>query len=293
MAIREMRTDTMMIEPRSRVSWGALFAGTILTLGLWMLLMVLGVALGLTAIDPNDRSIAGQSIFTGIWALVAPLVALFFGSWATARLAGSQLRWSGALHGAIVWALSSLVGFWVIASAVGAAASGVASLGGRAVSSAAQGAGNISLEQLGVSGNDLIGPINERLRAEGKAQVTAPQMEAAAKDALGTAVRQGRFDRQLFVGSLSRNTDLSRQDSEEIATRLENAWNERVDQAGGMLQGAQEKALAAADQTGKALWWVFGMMLLGLVSSVLGGLAGTAIEQREPTPLATEREVRP
>lgn len=289
--MREWRTDTI-IEPRSQVRWGALFAGTILTLGLWMLLMVLGVALGLSAISPTDKSIVGESMFTGIWALVSPLVALFLGSWATARLAGSHARWSGVLHGAVVWALASLVGFWVIAGALGAAASGVMSLGGQAVSSAAQGASNVSLEQLGLNTNDLMGPINERLRAEGKPEVTAPQMEAAAKDGLSTAVREGRFDRQLFIGALSRNTDLSRQDADEVATRIETAWNERMDQAGGLLQGAQQTALGAADKTGKALWWVFGMMALSLISAVLGGITGTT-EARVVVPLATEREVRP
>lgn len=292
MATREWRTDTIL-EGRGNVRWGALFAGTILTLGLWMLLMVLGIALGLTAIKPGEQSIAGESIFTGIWSLVAPLVALFFGSWATARLAGSHLRWSGALHGAVVWALSSLVGFWVIAGTLGAAVSGVAQLGGQAVSGVTQGASNVSLEQLGINTNDLLGPVNERLRAEGKPEVTGPQIEAAAKDGLSTAVREGRFDRQVFIGALSRNTDLSQQDSQQIAGEIETAWNKRMDQAGGFLQGAQQKALAAADQTGKALWWVFGMMLLGLISAILGGLAGTSVEQRIQVPLATEREVRP
>lgn len=287
----EWRATTFARDPRRRVSWGALFAGTLLSLALWMLLMVLGVALGLTAISPNDRSITGESLFTGIWALVTPLVALFFGGWATAWLASSRAKVSGMLHGAVVWALASLLGFWVIASALGAAIAGVAQVGGQAASAAAQGAGNVSLQSLGISSNDLLGPVNERLRAEGKPEVTASQLESAGKDALGTAVREGRLDRDLLVSSLARNTNLSRQDSEQVATEIENAWNERTAKLGGTLEGAKTQALSAANTTGKALWWVFGMMALSLVSALLGGLAGTT-EAEELTPLATEREVR-
>lgn len=282
-----------VLEKRDRVNWGALIAGTVLTLGLWMLLMVLGVALGLTAIKPGEQSIQGESIFTGVWALVAPLVALFIGAWATARLARTHARWSGLLHGAVVWALATLFGFWVLTNTIGAAVSGIANVGGQAISATVQGAGGVSLQQLGIDTNDLLGPVNERLRAEGKPEVTAAQLEAASKDALGTAVREGRFDRQLLVTSLAQNTNLSQQDAQEVASRLETRWNEMRGEAGGVLQNAQRQALAAADATGKAMWWVFGMMFLGLISAILGGLTGTTHERIAEVPLATRREVHP
>lgn len=282
-----------VLEKRDRVNWGALIAGTVLTLGIWMLLMVLGVALGLTAIRPGEQSIQGESLFTGIWALVSPLIALFFGAWATARLARTHARWSGVLHGAVVWALSSLLGFWVLANTIGAAVSGIVNVGGQAISATAQGASGLSLQQLGIDTNDLLGPVNERLRAEGKPEVTGAQLEAATKDALGTAVREGRFDRQLIVTSIAQNTNLSQQDAQEVAASIESRWNEQRGQVGGVIENAQQQALAAADAAGKALWWVFGMMFLGLISAILGGMTGTTHERIEQVPLATRREVHP
>lgn len=291
-SVGDSRSIEVLDRP-DRVNWGALFAGVVLTLGVWMLLMVLGVALGLTAIRPGEQSIQGESLFTGLWALVSPLVALFIGAWATARLARTHARWSGILHGAVVWALSSLLGFWVLANTIGAAVSGIVSVGGQAISATAQGASGLSLQQLGIDSNDLLGPVNERLRAEGKPEVTGPQLEAATRDALGTAVREGRLDRQLVVTSLAQNTNLSQQDAQEVATALERRWNEESSKAGGMLQNAQQQALAAADAAGKALWWVFGMMFLGLISAILGGMTGTTHDRFEQVPLATRREVRP
>ena len=69
-----------MVPDRPRVSWGAIFAGAVTALALWLLLYSFGLAVGLTVIDPSDTgSLKSSGIFTGIWGLVAPLVALFVG----------------------------------------------------------------------------------------------------------------------------------------------------------------------------------------------------------------------
>jgi hypothetical protein len=54
-------------------------------------------------------------------------------------------------------------------------------------------------------------------------------------------------------------------------------------------QQAQQKALKAADVTGKVFWGVFGALALGLISALLGGLVGVSRRQRmwadvEPPP---------
>ena len=89
-----------------RFSWGAVLAGATISLGMWMLLHVLGLGTGLTAIDPDDpNSLEAIGMGTGIWSLIVPLVALFLGGLATAKVAGPITRLGGAIHGAVLWAL--------------------------------------------------------------------------------------------------------------------------------------------------------------------------------------------
>lgn len=292
---------------RHRVSWGAIIAGTVLSLGLWLLLYVFGLAIGLTSVSPqNPGSLQNAGIGTGIWSLIAPLIALFIGGWVTARLTGLSDKASGAIHGAVVWALASLIGLLMLANVIGAALGGVTRLGGQALSAAGQGAGQLvaqadqqTLQALGINTQDLLGPVNERLRAAGKPAVTAQQLEASVQDLLGTAVREGRFDRELLISSIAQNTQLSRQDAQEVATAVETRFQERWQQVsgqfGGAVQRVQTGALKAADVTGKALWGVFGMLLLSLVSAVLGAITATGRESRRVRrePVATTREVHP
>src|SRR4051812_10731856 len=66
--------------------WGAIFGGAVASLGLAVMLNALGLALGLSWIDPQDpTSIRPSSVFSGIWLVVVSLVALFVGGFVAAR----------------------------------------------------------------------------------------------------------------------------------------------------------------------------------------------------------------
>lgn len=272
----------------ARLNWSSIFGGTVAALGVWLLLYALGLALGLSAMDPADPGSAqGAGIFTGIWGLVTPLIALFVGGFIAARSAGVASRDGGVFHGLVVWGLTTLVGAYLLATLLGSVVGGAVNTGkaaiaaaGGAASSAAQSAGGIEgvARTFGLDANDALAPVNQRLQAEGKPAITADQLQAAVKDVVNTAVRQGELDRNLLVSSIAQNTALSRQDSEEIANRIEAQFAQTRQQANSALrdvrEGVQTGALKAADATGKAFWGVFGALLLGLISSVVGSVMG-------------------
>ncbi len=267
------RVESEVLRRRNlrRVSWGAIFGGTVVALGFWAMLYALGLALGLSTINPN-QSIRGPAVFTGIWSIVTPLVALFVGGYVAARLAGFGDRTAGALHGAVLWGLTLLVGAFAVVNLLGTVIGGAAKVGGSAVSGAAgmvQGQGGPGQVQkaLGIQTNDLLQPINQRLQAQGKPQITSQQLSAAVQDAVQTSVRQGRLDSQTFSNALARNTNLSQADVREISGTLE----QRVNQA---LAGVEQSAAAAAADVGKAFWGIFFGLLLGLISAVLGAIVG-------------------
>ena len=291
-----------------KLNWGAILGGAFVALGMWILLYSLGLALGLSSVDPGDPGSARSAgIGTGIWSLIAPLIALFVGGYVAARTAGVVDKTGGALHGAVLWGLTTLAGTILMGMAITSLMGAVFNVGktavgaaGSAVSSAASQSGGVA-QAFGLNADDAIAPINQRLRQEGKPTITSDQVQAATKDVVNTAVRTGNLDRNLLVSSIAENTKLSRQDAEEVATRVEQQFNQTKSQvgqqAGQVGQQVQEGALKAADTTGRVFWGIFGALLLGLVSSVLGSTLGVSKRQRihaegAVTP-APRREVYP
>jgi hypothetical protein len=273
---------------RFKLSWGAIFGGAVAAFGLWLLLYVFGLAVGLSTINPrNAGSLRGSGMFTGIWALLAPLAALFVGGWVAGRGGGLIDRAGGAIHGLIVWGLAALLGAGMVAMVMSAVASGivsvgktVAGVGGEAIGAVASQAGGATAaaQQLGINSDDLLGPVNQRLEAEGKPTVSAAELQSATRDVAKSAVATGHIDRDMLVQSLARNTNLTPTDAEQVADQVKAQYEqksasvkERVHSAAG---AAETGALQAAEKSGKALWGAFGAMLLGLVASVVGGALG-------------------
>jgi hypothetical protein len=254
--------ETIVDRRQPFMSWGAVIAGTVLAVGLWVLLQTLGMGLGLAAIDTDDAgSLKGAGIGTGIWSIIASLIAMFVGAMLAGRLAGTRESKVGAMHGSVMWALASGIGLWAMFSIVAALASGAARIGSVAatatssmVSGAVAGTDNIGAAgmALGIDASDLVAPVNERLRAQGKPGVTADQLNATARAVAQRGVREGKLDREVLVEELARNTQLSRADAEDIADQLGARYEQmatkvetKVDQLG---EHAKHAALDAADK---------------------------------------------
>lgn len=265
------------------LKWGSIIGGTIAALAVGGLLYALGLALGLTAIDPSDPgSLKGSGIFTGIWSAIVPLIALFFGAYVAAKTAGAHTRGHGALHGLMTWGLTALLGAWLVGSAVAKIASGAASFGRDAGAMMFRGGprggpagGNIAA-RLGLTSQDVVGPINQRLRAEGHPEVTAGQLDAATRGVVNQAIREGRIDRESLISALESNTSLSGADAREVAGKIESKFDAAT-------ADVREGALKAAESTGKAFWGVFTSLFLGLLAALAGGAVGSKIKEHRRT----------
>jgi hypothetical protein len=64
--------------PLDRVRWGAVFAGLFTTISTFVLLSVLGAAIGASTFDPGDN-LNGLGASAGIWGAVTALIAFFCG----------------------------------------------------------------------------------------------------------------------------------------------------------------------------------------------------------------------
>jgi hypothetical protein len=257
------------------IRWSAVFGGAFVAMGLLLLFQVLGLAAGLSAINPNEtNSFKAIGFGVGIWSIVAPILSLFGGALVTARLAGPVTRGIGALHGAVLWGLTSVAAFYLAAMAVGAvvrtgaeAAAGVAQGVGQAARAA--GAGNVATGAL----DQVLGPINQRLRAQGSPTVTSGQVQAATQDVLSQAARGGTVDRNALISALTRNTNLSRVDAATVADEIEG-------QISGGAASVRQGGISAAKTTGGVLWVVFGSLLLSLAAALIGAALGVSQRQR-------------
>jgi ABC-type transport system involved in multi-copper enzyme maturation permease subunit len=105
-----------LLAVRSRVSWGAIAAGAMVALTIYILLSVLGVAVGIEV--AVRRSGADLGAGTAIYSILALLLAMFFGGWATSRLAVGESKLEAVLYGLILWGVLFTGMVWLLASGI-------------------------------------------------------------------------------------------------------------------------------------------------------------------------------
>jgi len=97
---------------RSRISWGAIAAGAMAALAIYLVLTLLGLALGMELLA---RGRGGLGAGAAIYSIVALLLAMFLGGWATSRLAVGESKLEAALYGVVLWGVLFTGMFWLIA----------------------------------------------------------------------------------------------------------------------------------------------------------------------------------
>lgn len=279
------------IRTTSNARWGAIFSGVFMAAAIWIVLHLFGMGVGLTAIEPDESSLRAIGIGTGIWSVIAPIIGLFVGGLVVSRLAPNPNRLNRAIHGGIVWSVATLAAITMLFMLASNIVSGAVAAGGQVASTVAGAVGGAAgavdrdtLSSLGIDSNDLLGPINQRLRADGKPEVTAAQLEAAIKDALRTAVRTGHIDRQALVAALADNTALTARDADEIATTIEARWQGVRQRGSELANRASTAVLQAAETTGKALMGLSIALVLGLAAAVGGSLLTGKVDRRRVRP---------
>jgi hypothetical protein len=292
------------IGPSMRLNWGPIIGGAFVALAAWIMLYALGLALGLTAIDPKQPdSTRTAGLISGIWSVVTPLVALFIGAYVASRTAGIVDRVVGAMHGAVLWAITTVIGVLVVGSAASWMIGAAMSTGGKVVAATASAGGHLArsgsqsgsaagiADSLGLDLDRMLEPVNRRLEQQGKPSVTADQLANAAQDVVRRGLSEGRLDSQLLISAISDNTQLSRSDAQELAGQIQQQFDQRRSEvqgrAGSMAQSAQKAALSAADTTGKIFWGIFIALFLGLVSSLVGATVGVGGRRRTVETTAT------
>ena len=101
---------------RSRVSWGAIVAGAMVALTLYIVLALLGVALGIEVAISGTNEYLG--VGTAIYSIFSLLIAMFFGGWATSRLAVGESKLEAVLYGMILWGVLFAGMIWLLSAGI-------------------------------------------------------------------------------------------------------------------------------------------------------------------------------
>lgn len=118
---------------RGRVSYRAIVAGTLIALMTYMVLMLLGAAIGLSAFEPEADVAQGVGIGLAIWTIVALAASTYLGAWTASCVARTPLRRDGAFHGVVTWALASLIGLLLVGNTLGAVMTRTLGIAGQSI----------------------------------------------------------------------------------------------------------------------------------------------------------------
>lgn len=119
------------VEVKNRVQVGPIIAGILTAIAIMIILTVLGLAVGSSALEPRDL---GQAVGTGaaIWGIVSAIIAFFVGGWVAAKTAAVAGTGSGMINGFMVGAAILAIVLWLtgtgVASILGSISSNIADI---------------------------------------------------------------------------------------------------------------------------------------------------------------------
>ncbi len=97
---------------RSRVSWGAIFAGAVMAMAVYLVFTLLGGAIGLSVSNQTDSETLSTG--AGIWAVVTTILALFVGGWVTSQCTVGENKMEAVVHGIITWGIVLFMTVWLV-----------------------------------------------------------------------------------------------------------------------------------------------------------------------------------
>ncbi len=259
---------------RARISWGAVIAGVVVALATAALLGLIGVALGVSGIQPGA---AATGIGTGVWAVISTAVAMALGGYIAARLCGTYSHLDSELHGLTVWALTFLVGAVLLAQAVSGAIGLAVQGAGAAAGGALSGTGALAsgLTQQ-ISPQALINQLQDSLTTGGDpTQMTKEQVSNEIAMLVGRRVYTGSLsdqDRDRLNLLVATEAGISKDQAARRIAGLEQEAQTFQTQATQRLQDAADAATRAASIGSRAL---SAGLILGLATALIGAWFGT------------------
>jgi hypothetical protein len=238
-----------------KVSWGGIFGGVLVAVGLLLLLAALGVAVGISAAQPGETEASTLGTGAGIWGGLSLLLALFVGGMVATRIGAISDGATGFFEGALVWVVSILLMVYFAGSGVSMLAGGAFQMIGgaaQAIAGATQG-----VDVSGGSVDQIVQRLKDPNTAQQIASVTGMQESEVQATLSETAQR------------VENNRDNPTRAAAEAKKGMAQLM-EKAKSSGALEQKAEE----VKPQATKAAWITFGALVLSLLAAVLGAMSG-------------------
>jgi hypothetical protein len=269
-----------------RISWAAIFGGVILVVAVQLLLSMLGAGIGLGSVNTNGGTTPDASSFgmgAGIWWVVSSVIALAFGGYVSAWLAGIEIRWDGILHGLITWGIATLLTIYLLTSALGSLIGGGFSALGSAASAAGSGvkeAAQPLAQAAGVSPDMLQQQAQAYLQPANPDPATMSPQDAQKEVVTNLATyAKGGADapaaKERVINIMAAQQHISHDDAAKRFDDTQAKVQQARDQATQAAKNAADASAAAASKTSFA---AFGDLLLGAIAAAVGG--SLAVQRR-------------
>jgi len=311
--------------PLKRISWSAIFAGVIISMVVYLLLAILGTAIGASTIDPLKEQNPLDGIGTGaaIWTGASMLISIAAGAYASGRLAQRE----GALHGLLMFGVNTLICTWFLIVVVNNTLTGAGNIIGSGLQTLGSGISAIAppatqmvkdkLAENNINLDSLQNELETTLRQSGKAELQPENLENKAQNEVNNAQNQASAtanapqnadtdlagfirglidrnestfqaaDRDALKNIIKARTGKSDQEVEQMVDQAEKSYQQARAKYEELKQQAEQKAREAGEKAAAATAKAswFAFFML-IVEAVLAGAMGMLGRRTQPHPLA-------
>src|SRR5690554_4515506 len=254
------------------IAWSSIIGGLVVGLATHMLMMLLGVAAGMTAVEFTASGLGAQNVpeWSAAWNGLSMLLAAFVGGYVAARMSGLRRKADGVLHGFVAWGATTLLYAILSISAMGALFGGifstVANVGSSAAGVAAQTEGPVLQQRLQALIGENTNINTEAITTENMNQLQA-QLDAG--------------DRAGATNTLVQTFGVEAQRAEGVVDGLM-----AITEPHAVSPEAQASINQGVDVAATATWSLFIAIALSLIVALGGGLLGAKGARRAPRAIA-------
>lgn len=174
-----IQTGENVFPARNRVQWGPIIAGVVSAIAVFLLMTVLGIALGASVLGPAQS--AGEiGTWAAVWGAVSAIVSFLVGGWLAAKTAAVDGPFAGLINGLMAGAAGLLLILWLTSTGLGNLFGTLSSNVGEIAN-----LGQDVAQQQGVTPEE----------AQGQAAGQAQQAQQQAQEAVAQADNPETFDR--------------------------------------------------------------------------------------------------
>lgn len=254
------------------ISWSAIFGGLAGGMATYMLLALLGVAAGLSAVNPQAAEPVGRvPLAAAIWTGISMIISAFVGGYVAARLSGMSRLADGIFHGFVAWGVSTILFAYLLTTALGSIIGGAFGVVGQGLRVAAQGAvaGGAGLSQSPGAQSQ----IESIVKGGGGGGNISSESMSALQQRLAAGDRAGAID--VMVNQMGF--------SQERANQVADQGMALFGAAQQLPQQARQVASTAVSGMTMASWSLFAGVLLSMALGIWGGAIGARATSRRRT----------